>query len=82
MSEERKQPGIGLYVAVVLAMPILYFLSVGPVVWMFSRIEDSVPEFVETSLSFYFVPAQFVHENSPELVREALEGYVGMFARE
>jgi hypothetical protein len=82
MSEQRQQLGIGLCVAFVIALPVLYFLSIGPVVWITSRIEDNLPEWADTSIEYYYVPAEFVYELSPELVQDAMTEYVGLFVGE
>ncbi len=79
MSQDRKHPGIALYLACVVAVPVIYFASIGPVVWMYSRIAGASPEWVETSLEYYFLPAELVHDHSPEPVQQAMEAYVELF---
>jgi len=73
----------GVWAASVLVglvlIPALYFVSLGPMVWMFSRIEVDAPDWLDSAIDVYFLPVRLVHENSPEPVREALESYVNWF---
>ena len=81
MTTERATPGAGFWGAVILmAVPILYFVSIGPVAWGYSRFEDSQPEWVEDVVNIYFIPATFVYEVSPEPVQVAMAGYCELFS--
>jgi len=81
MTTERATPGAGFWAAVILlAVPTLYFVSIGPVAWGVSRWEESQPEWVEDVEGIYFLPATFVYEVSPEPVRVAMVGYCELFS--
>jgi hypothetical protein len=75
MSDPRKQPSVvWLSVALVVALPVAYVLSLGPLVGIVSRIDD-VPVWLATAWGYYAIPGQLVYLNSPEIVQDALEGY-------
>ena len=81
MTTERATPGAGFWAAVILmAVPILYFASIGPVAWGASRFEGSEPEWVEDVEDIYFLPAVLVYRISPEPVKVAMVGYVELFS--
>ena len=83
MTTERATPGAGAgfwAAVIVMAAPIFYFASIGPVGWGASRWENSHPEWVEDIVDVYFVPATFVYEVSPEPVQVAMVRYVHLFA--
>jgi hypothetical protein len=78
MSDQRKQPGIVFYAACILAVPVLYFVLLGPVVWIWSR--TSHPEWVEVVCAAYCLPLQWLYELSPKPIQQALRGYVELFS--
>ena len=57
-------------------MPILYFLSLGPISLLLNRAEPDMPEWLEVACECYLFPAEFVYELSPEPVRNVLTDYV------
>ena len=79
LNEGRKQPSIGFCIATVLVPLVVYFLSLGPVVWGFSRIDDP-PQWLTTVAEGYIAPARFVHDHGPEPVKRVLFSYVVWFA--
>ncbi|MGE5194137.1 MAG: hypothetical protein ACM3U2_16700 [Deltaproteobacteria bacterium] len=82
MSNERKQPGIGLFAACIVALPVLYCLSLGPVVWTWSRTLPNTPEWLDAAFNTYLVPANLLYDNAPQPLPKALDAYVELFISE
>jgi hypothetical protein len=82
MSEDRQQPSVGLCVAFVAILPVLYFVSLGPLAWVWTLTEPSTPPWLETVVEFYFAPATFVYDHSPEPIQQVMKAYVGFFSGE
>jgi hypothetical protein len=82
MSDDRKQPSVGLCVSFVALLPVLYFVSLGPLAWVWTQSEPSSPQWLGTAFEFYFAPAAFVYDNSPAPVQEVMKAYVGFFTGE
>jgi hypothetical protein len=55
------------WIVAVMLMPVLYFASVGPLVWLDSR--DLIPEWSMPVVALYVAPLKFAGENSPATVR-------------
>ncbi len=80
MSDSRKQPSVvWLCVALVFAMPVAYFASLGPVSGILSRLDENTSDWLVVMCDYYAVPANIVYDRSPEIVQNALEGYVEWF---
>ena len=79
MSEHRKPPSVGLCLALIAAVPVLYFLSIGPVVWIWSRTKPPTPEWLDATFSVYCMPAEFVYENAGPQIQAAMQCYVELF---
>ena len=80
MSDERRK-SVWPWAAVVLALPVMYELSLGPLVSLLSR--DAIPGWCQPAVSIYLIPTNFVYNHAPEPVQRVMSGYVGMwtFAR-
>jgi hypothetical protein len=76
MSEHRENAGGGLAIAlaaiVVLGLPVLYVLSVGPFVWLVER------QILPASVSIIYAPLGMLVESS-DWLREAADWYVNLW---
>jgi hypothetical protein len=79
MNQERKQPNLAICLTFVFILPVIYVLSLGPLVWVWTKIVRSTPDWLNTAFELYMFPANFVSERSPESVQMALHAYVGFF---
>jgi hypothetical protein len=66
----RKRTGVAIAVLIVVLLPILYVLSIGPAVMFF---EDASPE-VQHAVEVFYYPVAWLYENTP--LRGPLEAYV------
>jgi len=82
---ERK-PGAGLWAAGILGglilLTVLYGLSLGPMIWVWTVTDPSTPRWLENTLGVYFVPANLVYNNSPDSVQRVVDNYVQLFVVE
>ena len=80
MTAERATPGAGFWAAVVLmAVPNLYFVSIGPVARGASRLDTPRRKSVEQMVRVYFIPANMAFGVAPEPVQSAVLKYVRLF---
>lgn len=77
--DNNRQPSIPIWcVALVLLAPVLYFLSLGPIVWLHRRYHP-FEGWSMTVVSAYVVPAEFAIEVAPEGGRKAMESYLSLW---
>jgi hypothetical protein len=70
----HKRTGAAIAVLIVVLLPILYVLSVGPAVMLADMTESG--ELVAV-LEVVYCPLEWLHENTP--LREPLEAYVDLW---
>jgi hypothetical protein len=80
MSDERK-PFWPWFVALLIGLPILYQLSLGPWVWILQH--HVLPAPVELLLArmtpTYAAPSNFVHDHAPSPVQAVMEWYMDLW---
>jgi hypothetical protein len=81
MSEaHRKPPPLTFLVITITALVILgYPLSVGPAAWVAGN--SWCPPWLEHSLEVAYFPLEWLAENSPAWLREAIYGYAEWWIR-
>ena len=67
-----------IVMALLVALPALYALSLGPLVGIINRM-DNTPEWFDVACDLYASPAEFAYERSPEIVQEAFGVYIELF---
>jgi len=82
MNDDRRQPTVAIGIALVILLPVLYFLSLRPLVLVWTLTEPTTPPWLETAFDFYVAPAGFAYDHSPEPIRSVMDGYVGFFTDE
>ena len=56
-----------------LVLPVLYCLSTGPAVWLFTR--DLLPSWADVALRWFYLPLDWVAPYLPDWVVDAWEAY-------
>lgn len=80
MSGERKGTVAWFWITVaIVATPILYELSMGPLIWLLSR--QMVPDWCQPAVTIYVIPTNYVYDHAPAPVQRAMTGYVALFQR-
>ena len=78
MDEKSKQVGSAgpalVVAAILVALPVLYVLSIGPVVWLDSKSQFSEP--TRTVLECFYSPVGLAVESDVPFLGSALEAYV------
>ena len=78
MDEKSKQVGSAgpalVAAAILVALPVLYVLSIGPVVWLDSKNQFSEP--TRTVLECFYFPVGLAVESDVPFLGSALEAYV------
>ena len=74
---ERKTSPTAVAVLCLIAVPLLYFVSLGPVIWVWSKTSPS--GWAATAFDAYVFPAQFAYDHAPEPVPSALNAYAEFF---
>lgn len=76
MSDERHKPSWAFWATTLLmVLPVLYVLSIGPVAWT-SRF---MPEWMTNALVTLYRPLEWIYEHGPESIHDALDWYVNLF---
>jgi hypothetical protein len=73
MSDERK-PVWPWIVALLIGLPVLYELSIGPAVWLNNH--GKIPHSCQSAFSIYVIPTNYVYDRSPKPVQRVLHQYV------
>jgi len=81
MSEQRKNP-VWPWIAVMLLMlPVLYLVSLGPWVWLLTHhvLPKSLELWLVRATNSYAAPSNFVHDHAPQPVQKIMEGYIQLW---
>lgn len=62
----RKKSGVAFWATVVVVIPILYFLSAGPVIWLSAQ--DVLPEWADAPTTWFYAPLDWVAHKYPAAV--------------
>ncbi len=73
---EARQSSLDLFLAVLVALPLFYVLSVGPVVKV-ATLLDKDGDVVTTPLKTFYTPLLIAHDRTP--LRKPLEWYVKLW---
>lgn len=63
-----------ILIGLLVVSPVLYFLSVGPVIWYYSPNYNQPPEWIQT----VYYPLEWLHGNC-EPVRPIMEWYIELW---
>ena len=75
MNDDRKKPVWPWIVAVLVGLPVLYVASCGPIAYIVGNNSDSIPEWANVILEWYFLPLEWVKNHGPEWLHRAIEKY-------
>ena len=73
-ARQRSQESWHVVVLTTIALPVMYFLSIGPAWWIMNHTSNSS---VQVAVDYYFFPAYFVCWNCQPL-RDLMEWYCGL----
>jgi hypothetical protein len=79
MRDDWKKPLWPWIAALLILLPVLYLLSMWPLLWLFSR--DMIPNWSRQVLSVYIIPINYACERAPKPVQEAVTEFVRLFPR-
>ena len=80
MSDDRKRPLWPWIVVLLFGLPVLYVLSMWPLLWLWSR--DMIPNWSHPAIPAYIIPMNYVLTRAPKPAQEAIVGYIkARFAR-
>lgn len=60
-----------------LLVPVLYVLSIGPVAWTIVHWHGAVPDRVTKAVDFVYTPVGWLHDSTP--LKKPLEQYVDLW---
>jgi hypothetical protein len=79
MDENRKRAPIGMrLIAGIAALPVLYILSLGPLLWFLER-QRGISAKWQGVFSAYFEPSNWLAEACPVPLRAALKWYIELW---
>lgn len=70
---EQNRPAWPWIVATLLGLPVLYFLSFAPLIWLDHH--DLLSQPLEDAFQLYAAPIEWTYEEGPIWWREFLKGY-------
>lgn len=73
MSESKKRRNGSLVWAVVAMLPVLYVLSIGPVIWCLDH--GAIPRSAEPALLTFYAPLREVYR-TPGLLQKPIDAYI------
>ena len=62
---DRKKPGVAFWATVGLVTPVLYFLSAGPIIWLYAH--DAIPNWADAPLTWLYAPLDWAAHKFPKL---------------
>jgi DMSO reductase anchor subunit len=63
MTSDRKKPGVAFWATVVLSVVVLYCLSAGPVIWLYSH--GTIPDWADAPTTWFYVPLDWLAHKYP-----------------
>jgi hypothetical protein len=77
----RKERWAKWTIAVVVGVPVLYVLSVGPATWIYRRHYKAEPQSLpsEGALARAYVPLKWVSDGAPKSVGDSIRWYIGLW---
>ena len=77
MSDDHKKPVWPWIVALLIGLPVLYVLSVGPISWLYNH--EVLPRSLVPIYYWFYAPIAFANERGPEWLRQILDWYADLW---